>query len=126
MKSKFLSLSTIALAAMAFAAPAFADGGAMGTGASIVGSTTAMIVDVPEGVVIDSLVRGPYNTTKGLAEAFGDENGWKQTIVGAVIGIPTGFVIGIPYGAFSGLRHGAQAGWDKPFSADSFVVGEGK
>jgi hypothetical protein len=116
MKSK--SLFIAALAVVGMATPSFADGGPMG----LLGSGTAFFIDVPEGIVVDSLVKCPYKATKGLAEAFGDENGWKQNIVGAVIGVPTGFAFGIPYGAIAGGRHAFSVGWEKPFSAESFVV----
>lgn len=109
------------LATVGLAAPSFADG-ALGTGKSVVGSTTAMIVDVPEGIIVDTAYKCPYRATKGLAEAFGDENGWKQNIVGALIGIPAGAVFGVPYGAVKGGYHAASVGWDKPFSGESFVV----
>jgi hypothetical protein len=128
MKSKLLSMSAAALSvtALSFCAPAFADG-IVGTGASLVGSTTALLIDVPQGAVVSSTVKVPYSATKGLAAAFGDENGWKQNIVGAVIGVPTGFVFGIPYGAIKGAKHALSVGWDKPFSAESFIVSnEGK
>jgi hypothetical protein len=57
-----------------------------------------------------------------LASAFGDENGWKQIIVGTVIGVPTGAVFGVPYGAIAGARHALSVGYEKPFSAESFIV----
>jgi len=105
-----------ALASLAIAAPCFA--GVKG----VVGSGAAFLVDVPEGVIVDTAYKCPYKATKGLAEAFGDEKGWKQNIVGAVIGIPTGAVFGVPYGAICGGHHALTVGYDKPFSSESFVV----
>ena len=117
MKTKTLILSAVACIGMAV--PAFADGGGpMG----VAGVTTAMLVDVPEGIVVNSAAKCPIRASQGLAEAFGDAKGWKQQIVGAVIGIPTGAVWGVPYGFMSGARNAMSKGWDKPFSSDSFVV----
>ncbi len=96
--------------------------GAMDTGKSCVGSTVAMVVDVPEGVVVNTVYKCPYKATKSLASAFGDEDGWKQNIVGALIGIPSGAVFGVPYGVVKGGQHAMSVGWDKPFSKESFVV----
>jgi hypothetical protein len=109
------------LATAAVSAPSFADG-ILGTTKSVAGSGTAMLVDVPEGLVVDSLVKCPCKASKSLAAAFGDENGWKQRIVGAVFGIPSGAVFGVPYGAIKGGKHAASVGWDKPFSSESFIV----
>ena len=109
------------LATVAVASPSFADG-ALGTGKSMAGSGTAMLVDVPEGIVVDSLVKCPVKASKSLAAAFGDENGWKQRIVGAVFGIPSGAAFGVPYGAIKGGKHAASVGFDKPFSSESFIV----
>lgn len=117
MKINTVVLST--LASLAIAAPCFADGGGV---KGLAGASTAFLVDVPEGIIVDSAYKCPYRATKGLAEAFGDEKGWKQNIVGAMIGIPTGAVFGVPYGAICGGHHAITVGWDKPFSSESFVV----
>jgi hypothetical protein len=119
MKARSLSVASLALLALTFSAPAFADGGGV---MGLLGSSTAMLIDVPQGVAVNSTVKCPYKATKSLADAFGDENGWKQNIVGAVLGIPSGFFFGIPYGAIAGGRHAMSVGWDKPFSAESFIV----
>jgi len=109
------------------ALPSFADrNGVMGGAMSWAGSTTATIIDVPEGILWDSLWRMPLKTQKALADRFGDDKGFQQNVAGAVIGIPVGFLWGIPYGAIHGGRHGMTVGWDKPFSTDSFVVSEEK
>jgi len=108
-------------AAMGMGSASFADG-AMGTGKSIAGATTAMIVDVPQGIIVNTAYKCPHKARKSLAETFGDENGWKQNIVGAVIGWPCGVAFGVPYGLIKGGQHAASVGWDEPFSKDSFVV----
>jgi hypothetical protein len=96
--------------------------GTLDTGKSVAGTSTAMVVDVPEGIIVNTAYKCPYAATKGLAGAFGDENGWKQNIVGAVFGIPAGMAFGVPYGLVKGGQHAASVGWEKPFSKESFVV----
>lgn len=118
---KKLCLLTVAAAlAVGMATPSFANG-PLGSVASLAGSTAATIVDVPEGIVVDSLWRMPLKTWHCLADKFGDEKGFQQNVVGAVIGVPVGFLWGIPEGAIRGGRHGMSEGWDKPFSTDSFL-----
>jgi len=119
MKNQVLSLFAAAALTTIASLPAMADGGGP---VGFLGATTATVIDTPEGMVVDSLYGCPKKASKGLAEAFGDENGWKQQIVGALIGIPTGVVFGVPYGAFHGMHHAWTTGWDKPFSGDSFIV----
>lgn len=116
---KSAALLTV-LATLAIGSPSFA--GAMDTGKSVAGSTVAMVVDVPQGMVVDSMVKCPVKASRSLAGAFGDEHGWKQKIVGSVFGVPAGAVFGVPYGAVKGGQHAASVGWDKPFSSDSFIV----
>lgn len=94
----------------------------MGDAGSLLGSTAATIVDVPEGILYDALWRMPMKTWHALADRFGDEHGLQQNVAGAVIGIPVGFLWGIPEGAIRGGRHGMTSGWEKPFSTDSFLV----
>lgn len=108
------------LIALGTATPSYAND-ALHDVAGVFGSTTAFIVDVPEGIVVDSLWRMPRKTWHALADRFGDENGFQQNVCGAVIGIPVGFLWGIPEGALRGGRHGMTIGWDKPFSTDSFL-----
>ena len=119
MKTNSLILS--ALVCIGLAAPAMADGMAA-KGKSALGSSTAFVVDVPEGMVVDSTVKCPVKCTRSLAEAFGDEKGWKQKIVGTLFGVPSGAVFGVPYGCVAGGKHALSTGWDKPFSKESFVV----
>src|SRR5882757_4552878 len=119
MKNKMiLSLAALALS-VSTVAPALADGPG-----SFFGSATALPIDVPEGVVVDSLWYAPKSASKALAVAFGDEHGTLQKIVGTTIGVPVGFVWGIPYGAIHGAKHAIGSGWDKPFSTDSYIVSE--
>lgn len=125
MKKK-LSVLTAALALLVgTASPSYADG-PLGDVASLFGSVTATIFDIPEGILVYSLYRCPLRTTQYLADKFGDDKGFQQNVAGAVLGIPTGFVWGIPYGAIRGGRHGMTTGWEKPFSTESYIVSEEK
>lgn len=117
-KSYFLGLAALLVAGTA--TPSYADG-VVGGVASWAGSTTATIVDAPEGMVADSLWNMPLKTWHALAERFGDEHGFQQNVAGAVIGIPVGFLWGIPEGFIRGGRHGMTTGWEKPFSTESFI-----
>ncbi len=119
---KFSSAAFLALASLSFACPSFADGGVMGAGKSYLGSATALFIDVPEGALVNSVYKCPMKASHSLAGAFGDENGWKQRIVGTCIGVPCGAVFGVPYGVVKGGQHALSVGWEKPFSVDSFVV----
>ncbi len=126
MKKQVLALAAAAAIAMGSTAPAMAGDSPLGQVGSLMGSTSAVIVDTPEGVLWHSLWNCPYKTQRTLAEHFGDSNGMGQNLVGAVIGIPVGVVWGIPYGAIAGMRHGMTTGWDKPFSTESYLVMEEK
>ena len=125
MNKKYFGLLAACALSCGVALPSFADG-KLGDVGSLFGAVTAVIVDVPQGVLVDSLYRMPLKTTKILAEKFGDEQGLQQNVVGAVLGIPTGFLWGIPYGALRGWHHGLSVGWDKPFSTESYLVTEEK
>jgi len=122
MKKTVLMTAACAIS-LGMATPSYANDALHGI-ASFFGSTTAAIVDIPEGILVDSLYRMPLKTERALADRFGDDKGFEQNVAGAVIGIPVGFVWGIPEGALRGCKHGLGTGWDKPFSTDSFLVYE--
>jgi len=82
-----------------------------------------MIIDVPQGILVDALWRVPLKTQRALAEKFGDEKGFEQNVVATMIGVPVGMVWGVPEGALRGAKHGLGSGWEKPFSTESFIVG---
>lgn len=123
MKKKLLGLVAASVLVAGMATPSFAND-AVNSGVAFLGSATALIVDIPEGILTHSLWHCPMKTTRYLADKFGDSKGWGQNIVGFVLGAPTGFVWGIPCGAIHGGRHALSVGWDKPFSTDSFLVKE--
>ncbi|MDZ4835506.1 MAG: hypothetical protein SGJ27_17160 [Candidatus Melainabacteria bacterium] len=123
MKKKVFAIVAASVMAIGLAAPSMADGPLSSVGA-LAGSTSAVIVDTPEGVLYHSLWNCPYKTQRTLAEHFGDSNGMGQNLVGAMLGIPVGVVWGVPYGAIAGFRHGMTVGWDKPFSTESYMVWE--
>jgi hypothetical protein len=118
MKKLVLSVTAAAAVIAGSYLPALANDGPVGA----LGAGVASVVDAPEGMVVDSVYGCPKKASKGLAEAFGDENGWKQQIVGTMIGVPVGVVFGVPYGFCHGLHHAWNQGYEKPFSVSSFVV----
>lgn len=122
MKNKVLvSLAAVAISLGGTALPSSAN-----DAASFVGSMTALVIDVPQGALVESLYRSPKRVWHALAEHFGDEKGFQQNVAGAVLGIPVGMVWGVPYGAILGGRHAMDAGWEKPFSTESYIVSEEK
>jgi len=125
MRKTALFLSIASALTLGVNVPSFAGDSGLGSIASFFGSTTAVVFDVPTAMVIDSLYRVPLKTERGLAEAFGDEKGFEQNVVGTVIGVPVGMVWGVPAGILRGAKHGLGTGWEKPFSTESFLVGMG-
>jgi len=120
MNNKALALIAAGVMSLCAALPSMAADGPLGSAASAAGSITAVIVDTPEGILVDSLWKCPHRTQRYLAEKFGDEKGFGQNLVGFVIGWPVGMVWGVPYGAVDGMVHGYKSGWEKPFSVESF------
>lgn len=106
------------------AVPSFA--GTTADLAGTVGSTAALVIDIPEGMALDSLWRQPKRFSHAMADKLGDEHGLAEQVVGAMIGIPAGMVWGVPHGAIQGGRHALSSGWEKPFSTESFIVSEEK
>jgi len=128
-KKTVVSLLASAALAFGFSAPSFADGGPMG----FLGATAGLLVDVPEGMIIDGLYRVPKKCWHGLAVALGDNPSSDfglcflgQNLVGLTVGVPFGVAVGVPYGALHGAKHGIGSGWEKPFSGESFIVTEEK
>jgi hypothetical protein len=122
MKNRILvSLAAVAVSIGGLALPSSAN-----DASSFVGSMTALVIDIPQGMLVDSLWRSPKHFTHSLADNFGDEKGFQQNVVGALIGIPFGMVWGVPHGAIQGGRHALSVGWDKPFSTESYIVSEEK
>ncbi|MBY0550459.1 MAG: hypothetical protein K2W95_24485 [Candidatus Obscuribacterales bacterium] len=126
MNKKSIMLSLAAALSLTTTLPSYAADSALGGIASFFGSTTAVILDVPQGIIVDTLWRSPLKTQRNLAEKFGDEKGFQQNVAAAVIGVPVGMVWGVPAGALRGAKHGMGTGWEKPFSTESFVVGLGE
>lgn len=118
---KSVLLGIASLVALGTATPSYANE-AVNNFASFLGSSAATIVDVPQAMVVDTLWHQPLRTQRALAEKFGDEKGFQQNVVGAVIGFPVGMLWGIPSGALRGAKHGMGTGWEKPFSTESFLV----
>jgi hypothetical protein len=127
MTKRTLAMLISGALALGTATPSFADGdGPVHNMVGLGGVTTGLLIDVPEGIVVDSLYRVPMKCQRTLAEHFGDSKGAGQNIAGALLGFPVGFVWGIPYGALHGAKHAFSKGWEKPFSTESYLVTEEK
>ena len=126
MNKKSILLSLAAAFSLTTALPSYAGDSALGDIASFFGSSAAVVLDVPQGILVDSLWRVPRKTQRTLAEHFGDEKGFQQNVAATVLGVPFGVVWGIPAGALRGAKHGMDKGWEKPFSTESFIVGLGE
>lgn len=118
---KSVLLTVASLLALGTSTPSHANDAVNGV-VSFVGSTAAMVVDVPQAMIVDSLYHQPVRVQRTLATHFGDEKGLQQNVVGALLGFPFGVVWGIPTGALRGAKHGLGTGWEKPFSTESFMV----
>jgi hypothetical protein len=86
----------------------------------VVGSSVGFVMGVPLGAVKDG-VKGAQMGTKWVAGKLGNEDGTYQTVAGAILGAPFGILGGGAYGTFDGGWHGIVAGYEKPFSKDSFT-----
>lgn len=121
MNKKFLSTLLASALTMGVALPTFADDSALDDFASLAGTTTALIIDVPQAMVVDTLWWSPLHAQRALSEHFGDDKGLMQNVAAFVIGVPWGMVWGIPSGALRGAKHACSTGWEKPFSTESFM-----
>ena len=126
MKNKALALIAAGAISIGVAMPSMAGDGPLSSMASLAGATTAVIVDTPQGIVVNSLWRTPHTLQRQLAKHFGDEKGLGQNLAAFALGWPVGMVWGVPYGAIVGAKHGMTSGWEKPFSTDSYIVTEEK
>lgn len=122
--------SLLALAALSLAsAPAFAESeGSMAKQAvmlpvrmtAIAGS---VVVGTPVAIVRRSGVR-----CVGFTESFADNIGGKEHIVpmgmASLMGVPFGLLVGAGEGVYAGPKNAVSHGWEKPFSLDSFSMGE--
>lgn len=127
MNKRTLSMLISGAIALGTATPSFADDdGPVHNAVGVGGVVTGVFVDVPQGIVVDSLYRVPMKCQRTLAEHFGDSKGFGQNVAGVVIGFPVGMVWGVPYGALHGAKHAFNKGWEKPFSTESYIVTEEK
>ncbi|MFN8658066.1 MAG: hypothetical protein U0105_17145 [Candidatus Obscuribacterales bacterium] len=122
MNKKFLITLIASALTMGAALPTFADDSSLDDFASLAGTSTALVIDVPQAMIVDTLWWSPLHAQRSLAGHFGDDKGLTQNVAAFVLGVPWGMVWGIPSGALRGAKHACSSGWEKPFSTESFMV----
>jgi hypothetical protein len=82
-----------------------------------------MVLGIPVAIVRRSGAR-----SVGFSEQFADNIGGKEHMIplgmASLMGVPFGMVVGTAEGVYSGGRNSISHGWEKPFSLDSFSMGE--
>lgn len=122
MNKKFLTTLVASAITMGTALPSFAGDSSLDDFASLAGTSAALVIDVPQAMVVDTLWWSPLHAQRSLSGHFGDDKGLMQNVAAFVIGVPWGMVWGVPSGALRGAKHACSVGWDKPFSTESFMV----
>ncbi|MCC7530637.1 MAG: hypothetical protein IT342_19090 [Candidatus Melainabacteria bacterium] len=84
---------------------------------------SGMALGVPVAIVRRSGAR-----SVGFTESFADNIGGKEHMIplgmASLMGIPFGLLVGTAEGVYSGGRNSISHGWEKPFSLESFSMGE--
>ncbi len=75
-----------------------------------------------------AIVRRTGARSVGFSEQFADNIGGKEHMIplgmASLMGVPFGMVVGTAEGVYSGGRNSISHGWEKPFSLESFSMGE--
>jgi hypothetical protein len=75
-----------------------------------------------------AIVRRSGARSVGFTESFADNIGGKEHMIplgmASLMGVPFGLVVGTAEGVYSGGRNSISHGWEKPFSLESFSMGE--
>ncbi len=110
-------------------APAFAESeGTMAKQAlmlpvRMVAMGSGMVMGIPVAIVRRSGAR-----SVGFTESFADNIGGKEHMIpmgmASLMGVPFGMMVGTAEGVYSGGRNSISHGWEKPFSLESFSMGE--
>ncbi len=110
-------------------APAFAESeGTMAKQAlmlpvRMVAMGSGMVMGIPVAIVRRSGAR-----SVGFTESFADNIGGKEHMIpmgmASLMGVPFGVMVGTAEGVYSGGRNYISHGWEKPFSLESFSMGE--
>lgn len=129
MKKLTVSALALTIAALAQSAPAQADDAkTMAKNTAMVpvrtlGFGCAAVIGTPIAIARRTAVR-----VRGITGDFADQIGGKEhmpPVVGAaVLGVPFGILTGTSEGIFYGMKNAINEGFNKPFSEDSFSLGE--
>lgn len=75
-----------------------------------------------------AVVRQTTERSKGITSAFADEIGGKDSLppvlFASLLGVPFGVLVGTGEGVYFGGKNAIEHGVEKPFSKDSFSLGE--
>ena len=75
-----------------------------------------------------AIVRRSGARSVGFTESFADNIGGKEHMIpmgmASLMGVPFGLMVGTAEGVYSGGRNSISHGWEKPFSLESFSMGE--
>ncbi len=110
-------------------APAFAE--SEGTMAKQALMLPVRMVAIGSGMALGipvAIVRRTGSRSVEFTESFADNIGGKEHMIplgmASLMGVPFGMLVGTAEGVYSGGRNSISHGWEKPFSLDSFSMGE--
>ena len=75
-----------------------------------------------------AIVRRTGARSVGFSEQFADNIGGKEHMIplgmASLMGVPFGMVVGTAEGVYSGGKNSISHGWEKPFSLETFSLGD--
>ncbi len=84
---------------------------------------TGMVVGIPV-----AIVRRTGSRSVEFSEKFADNIGGKEHMIplgmASLMGVPFGMVVGTAEGMYSGGRNSINHGWEKPFSLETYSMGD--
>lgn len=122
-------IGLLALLALTLNTPAFAESeGSMAKQTlmlpvRMVAIGTGMAVGIPV-----AIVRRTGSRSVEFSEKFADNIGGKEHMIplgmASLMGVPFGMVVGTAEGMYSGGRNSINHGWEKPFSLETYSMGD--
>lgn len=122
-------IGLLALLALTLNTPAFAESeGSMAKQTlmlpvRMVAIGTGMAVGIPV-----AIVRRTGSRSVEFSEKFADNIGGKEHMIplgmASLMGVPFGMVVGTAEGVYSGGRNSINHGWEKPFSLETYSMGD--
>ena len=127
MRKLLLSALSLALLSSITTLSAQADGGMMKNVAmfpvKVLGVGCGEVIGVPMATIRKCSMR--YKSyTDNMADKIGGKECMPPVVFASVLTIPAGLVVGTGEGVFYGTKNAINHGFDKPFSEDSFSLGE--